>query len=212
MDEDNNFVIHYGLSDTTVSDKNNPEADSGIFRIGTVSRLVPQKNIALLLRAFGELNSHSSQTFELSVAGVGPLLEELRTLALQLEIGDLVSWHGQRKDLTQFYRSLDLFVLPSNYEGFGLVLLEAMSNGIPVVARNISAISEVLGKNHPGLVNSNDATHLSKRMDDMLFDKALQRHCLEYQTQRLQDFSIKKTRTLHDDLYRKFLFKKGFST
>ena len=65
-----------------------------------------------------------------------------------------------------FYRSLDIFVLPSDYEGFGLVVLESMSQGIPVIARRISAIPEVMGENHPGLVDSSNPLEMAKKIEE----------------------------------------------
>ena len=198
---ENNSVIYYGLRDTSVSSKGIVENRIRATQIGTVSRLAPQKNLPLLLSALQELNLKGSSRYELSVVGVGPLKEELQSLAMELGVGNVVSWKGQSKDVLAFYRSLDLFVFPSDYEGFGLVLLEAMSQGIPVIARRISAIPEVLGEKHPGLVDTNSPLDLARKIQKMSEDRETLNNCLRYQAERLQEFSIQKTQKAHERVY-----------
>jgi glycosyltransferase involved in cell wall biosynthesis len=198
-------IIYYGLSDTTVSPKDKYEKQLQPIQIGTVSRLVPQKNLPLLLHTLQELNSMCSTSFELSVLGVGPLYNELQSLAMKLGVGNAVFWKGQTKNVTSFYRSLDAFVLPSNYEGFGLVLLEAMSQGIPVIARRISAIPEVMGEKHPGLVDSDKPADLARKIRELLEDNKMLNECLKYQATQLSEFSIKKTEIAHRRLYMRLI-------
>ena len=202
---ENNSVIYYGLRDTSISPKKIVGKKVKAIQIGTVSRLVPQKNLPLLLRTLQELNSMGSSGYELSVVGVGPLKSELQSLATALGVGKALSWRGQTNDVVAFYRSLDIFVLPSNYEGFGLVLLEAMSQGIPVIARRISAIPEVMGENHPGLINSNKPVELARKIRDILEDRDMLNYCLQYQATLLHDFSINKTQREHQRLYMSLL-------
>lgn len=206
---ENNSVIYYGLRDTSIAPKKMVDKKSNAIRIGTVSRLVPQKNISLLIRALQELNSVSSSNYELSVVGVGPLKEELQSLAISLGVGNAVSWEGQSKDVLAFYRSLDLFVLTSNYEGFGLVLLEAMSQGIPVIARGISAIPEVMGEKHPGLVDTNNPRDLAQKIQKMLKDQEILNNCLRYQAARLQEFSIRRTQKAYEEIYMNLLERRN---
>jgi glycosyltransferase involved in cell wall biosynthesis len=100
---------------------------------------------------------------------------------------------------------LDIFVLPSNYEGFGLVLLEAMSQGIPVIARRISAIPEVIGEEHPGLVDSISPVDLALKIRILTSDQDALRSCLNYQAQRLLEFPIEKSQREHERIYTSLL-------
>lgn len=200
-----NLVIHYGLKETSVSYRTKSKPRSRPIHLGTVSRLVPQKNISLLLGMLKELNSIDPSGFLLSVVGIGPLRDELQSISLALGIEDMVSWKGQEHDVLKFYRSLDVFVLASEYEGFGLVLLEAMSQGIPVVARRISAIPEVMGDKHPGLVELNDPTDFARKISSLMADKVFFDDCLDYQAKQLKKFSIKQTQISHEHLYRKVM-------
>jgi len=200
-----NHIIYYGLKNTCVSPKSKMESRSQPVHLGTVSRLVPQKNLPLLLETLKELNSINSIGFELSVVGTGPLQKELQLISVKLGVEKAVSWKGQSEEMVAFYQSLDIFVLPSDYEGFGLVLLEAMSQGIPIVARNISAIPEVMGELHPGLVNSSRPIDLARKIREFLENREVLNSCLEFQGARLREFSIDKTQLAHERLYSSLL-------
>ena len=197
----NSHVIYYGIKNTSVSPRRNPKVVSGRIQVGTISRLVPQKNIPLLLCALKELNSQESSKFNLSIVGSGPLKAELQLLSADLGIEKMVIWKGQLQEVLPFYLSLDVFVLSSDYEGFGLVLLEAMSQGVPVVARRISAIPEVMGETHPGLVDSINPVDLALKIKTLISDQVALRACLQYQAQRLKEFSIEKSQVDHERLY-----------
>jgi glycosyltransferase involved in cell wall biosynthesis len=202
---ESNHIIYYGLKNTSVSQKEKTGVQSRPTQLGTVSRLVPQKNLPLLLSALKELNSVNSSSFELAVMGTGPLEKELLSIAIGLGVEKTVTWKGQSKDTLSFYHSLDVFVLPSDYEGFGLVLLEAMSQGIPIVARRISAIPEVIGELHPGLVNSDKPIDLANKIRQIFGNKEILKQCLKYQAMRLQEFSIDRTQLAHECLYSSLL-------
>jgi len=104
-----------------------------------------------------------------------------------------------------FFRSLDVFVLTSDYEGFGLVMLEAMTQGVPVIARRLSAIPEVLGEDHPGLIDSNRPEDIADKIRDFLTDIRMFENCLDYQSNRLREFPISQSQASHEDLYLKLL-------
>lgn len=201
----NNHVIYYGITETSVSRSSNLGVVSGPIQVGTVSRLVLQKNIPLLLGALKYLNSQESPRFNLTIVGSGPLKIELESLSADLGIEEFVTWKGQLHDVLPFYRFLNVFVLPSDYEGFGLVLLEAMSQGIPVIARRISAIPEVMGEEHPGLVDSISPVDLALKIRTLTSDQDALRSCLNYQAQRLLEFPIEKSQREHERLYSSLL-------
>ena len=200
-----NHVIYYGIKNTSVSPRRNPRVVSGPIQVGTVSRLVPQKNLPLLLFALKELNSKESPGFNLTIVGSGPLKTELQSLSADLGIEEMVTWKEQLQEVLPFYRSLDVFVLPSNYEGFGLVLLEAMSQGIPVIARRVSAIPEVMGEEHPGLIDSISPVDLALKIQTLTSNQVALRSCLQYQAKRLLGFPIEKSQREHELIYLRLL-------
>jgi glycosyltransferase involved in cell wall biosynthesis len=99
-------------------------------------------------------------------------------------------------DTESFYLSINTFVLSSTYEGFGLVLLEAMNYGVPVVATNISAIPEVIGSDHPLISELSHAESFANNILKSL-SPSNRESILAYQSSRVARFS---TDTLIDKL------------
>lgn len=136
-------------------------------RILTVGSLKAQKNQALLLQAFARLEADDAC---MMLLGIGRQEAALRTLAADLGIADRVVFAGFRPNPTPFYRTADLFVLSSDYEGFGNVIVEALACGKPVVSTDCpSGPSEILDYGRYGLlVNVGDADGLSAAIADAL--------------------------------------------
>lgn len=121
------------------------------YLLGVVARLAPQKGHRYLLEALA-LAIQEEPALRLLVAGQGPLREQLEAQARQLGLGAHVIFAGWRSDVANIMAALDLLVLPSLWEGFGLVLLEAMALQKPVVATGVSAIPEVVEDGVTGLL------------------------------------------------------------
>jgi glycosyltransferase involved in cell wall biosynthesis len=108
---------------------------AGEARIVTVGRLAPQKRQDVLLEAFAQLRNDQAAT--LTIVGSGPLEGTLRRRADELGIAPLVRFTGFVTDPSEFLLESDLFVLSSDYEGFGNVMVEALGCGLPVVATDV---------------------------------------------------------------------------
>ncbi len=121
------------------------------FRIGTAGRLNLEKGHALLINSFRRLLDKFPY-LELEIAGDGPLKAQLQAHCVQLGIQNRVHFPGFIKDMPAFLKRIQLFVLSSHYEGFGLVLVEAMAAGLPVVATDVGGVSEVLDDGKAGVV------------------------------------------------------------
>ena len=87
----------------------------------------------------------------LAILGSGPLEAETRRLVAELELDDAVTLPG-RTDIRDWLERADVFVHTSRWEGFGIVLLEAMLAGLPVVATRVSAVPEVVADGETGLL------------------------------------------------------------
>jgi glycosyltransferase involved in cell wall biosynthesis len=117
-------------------------ADAALV-FGAAMRLTEQKDPLLLLDAFALLARETPHAV-LAIAGDGPLREATRARADELGIGRCVHLLGARDDLERFYAMLDVFVLPSRYEGLPLALLEAMAMQRPVAATRVGQVADVL--------------------------------------------------------------------
>lgn len=138
-------VVRYGF-DRTIQyvDKPQPIELQGEIIIGTISRLVIQKDIGTLLRAFQDITIDFPQA-RLVIAGEGPLQEELNGLADHLKISENIDWIGKIEDPLNLIAQFDIFVMTSLYEGFGLVVLEAISQEVPVIASGNETFKEIFG-------------------------------------------------------------------
>lgn len=135
-------TIYYGIDE--LADKNKILGNRSKLQFGTIARIVDQKDIPTLLNGFKLILEHMRDA-ELHIAGIGILENKMKVLASELGIDSKVHWYGKIENIDKFLESIDIFLLTSKYEGFGLVLLEAMARGIPVVAANNSSIPEVVG-------------------------------------------------------------------
>jgi len=115
-----------------------------------VGRIVKEKDYPNLLKAFAVCNKER-QNLQLLIIGSGNLFNELQTQTAELGIAEKVFFLGQKKDVDQWMSAADLFVLSSEFEGFGLVTAEAMATGLPVVSTNCGAVTKIL-ENHGTIV------------------------------------------------------------
>ena len=112
----------------------------------TVCRLEPRKDIPTLVSA-AEIVSIKDPSIKFVIVGEGISRKGIEKMVRELSLTDKVMFAGEVSDeeLPMYYRACDLFVLPTLYEGFGIVFLEAMACGVPIVSTNVGAISEVVG-------------------------------------------------------------------
>lgn len=112
--------------------------------IGHVGRFVPQKNHEFLIEIFAEYQKLHKDA-KLLLVGEGPLKAGIEQKAKDLGIGNYVIFAGFHANVWDYMNAMDYFVLPSRYEGLGLVLVEAQANGLPCFAaeKNVPAEAKV---------------------------------------------------------------------
>lgn len=149
----------------------NVECKSLILSVG---RLEEQKDYPNLFSAI-EILKKSRQDFKLAVVGDGQLKDNLKQLVEKLELQDYVVFLGVRRDIESLMSATDIYVMPSAWEGFGLVVAEAMACERFVVATDCGGVSEVVGDNGV-LIEPKDHYVLAKELDkalDMSIDERL---------------------------------------
>lgn len=158
------------------------------FRVINVGALKPQKNQALLIEAFAKILKDIDG--ELVIVGDGELRGDLEQLITDLNLKDHVTLTGFIENIDSEYRKSDLFVLSSDYEGFGNVIVEAMSAGTPVVSTDCqSGPREILEDGKYGtLVPVGDVDALANAMLAGLYQK----HDEQALKDRAADFSVDK--------------------
>ena len=201
-------VIHYGyIARTSNYLEFNRRKKSARFRntdrltIGMIGRLVPQKDYPTLLKAFAKF----SQIFPastLQIIGSGNLKAELSKLSHNLGIENKVKWVGKVSNVFDYLKDFDLFVLTSSYEGFGLVLLEAMDAGVPLLASRNSAIPEVMGVDYPGLFQTSNAVELADKMIEVMSTQEVQQSLVTLYAERIDSFGAAKMWHAIEGVYR----------
>jgi len=138
------------------------------FFILMVGRLEAEKNYKLALLSMASIIRDFPKT-ALVIVGDGSELARLRVYAERLNISNNVFFEGNQHDLNSYYKSANIFLHASNYEGFGLVLLEAALSGLPIVTTNVGIASEVLiDKNSAFVCPIGDAACISKSISELL--------------------------------------------
>ena len=161
-----------------------------------VGSLKEQKNHALLIRAFAALNK--KMACRLRILGDGPLRGTLEALIKECGMEASIELPGFVDDPSSEYLSAHVFVLSSDYEGFGNVIVEALEHGVPVVSTDCpSGPREILEDGKYGtLVPVGDVDALAAAMDDALSRE----HDREALKRRAQDFSVDKAADAYLDL------------
>jgi glycosyltransferase involved in cell wall biosynthesis len=147
--------------------------------IGTVCRLVePKKGLSILLQAMGELKRQFGQPpCQLLIVGDGPARTTLESLRDRSGLSGWVVFAGTRRDIPGVLHAMDVFVLPSLYEGFGIAILEAMAAGKAVVATRVGGIPEFVVPGETGLlVEPGNAMALAEAIGCLLRDPEQARH------------------------------------
>ncbi len=142
-----------------------PRGAGGVVK--TLGRFVHKKGFDVLLAAIADAGAHGA-TLRAEIGGDGPERATLQALATRLGIAERVAFPGWIDDVPAFLADADLFVLPSRDEPFGIVVLEAMACGVPIVATRVSGPLEVLDDDSAILVDSDDPIALAGAIRSVL--------------------------------------------
>lgn len=171
--------------------------------VGGVGRLRAQKGFPDLIDAFGRL-APEHVDLHLVLAGGG---EEEQALRRQVEAAGLrerTHFLGHRDDVPQVLRALDLFVMPSHWEGFGLALTEALACGLPAVATRVDSLPDVLGEAGV-LVPARDPARLAEAIDRLLRDPAERARLAALGPEQAARFSVEQMVEAYERLYLRVL-------
>ena len=127
-----------------------------------VGRLASYKGVDTVLEALGPISERHNLHIlyagwpDLNVEGTSHVLTSMKEMAEQAPWGDRVHYLGRRNDIPHIMAASDVLVHPARMEGFGLVLVEALATGLPVVASDVEAIPEILAGTHSAMVPPDD--------------------------------------------------------
>ncbi len=182
--------------------------EPGVPLVGTIGRLHPVKGLHYFLEA-AQLVSLTHPGVKFLVVGSGPLEQDLRQKASDLNIADKVLFTGYYPEIQRVLAILDILCLPSISEGMGLVLLEAMFFGKPVVASKVGGVPELVRHEENGLlVPPGDPILMAASISRLLDDKVLAARLGANGQRRFQEFSLERMLERTQKLYQEILQEK----
>ena len=174
------------------------------FLVGVVGRLDPMKGQDLVVKALAQVCKMKSNVYGLLVGDETPglegaYLEELKKGIEQLRLSDCIIIHPERKDIPSVLAGLDLFLMPSWSEAFGLVALEAMAMGIPCVLSRSGSSMELAEASGSELFRAKDAYDLARKII-YLHDNPQKMTKIAEQGRNFVRAAHAKSKRLHDTL------------
>lgn len=175
------------------------------FVVGMACRLVEQKGVMYGIQAVKLLSERAD--VRLVIVGDGDLREQLAQLAQGLGIAERVHFLGWQTDVPALMAGFDVFAMPSLWEGFGLVMLEAMASRLPIVASHVSAIPEIVTHGDNGfLVAPRDPQALAYALGLLHDDRQLRLYMGQNGEDRLEThFSPQRMADLTHEVYARIL-------
>ncbi len=164
----NMIPIHNGVIDQFKSNDFR-RSNNNIINLIMVARFSEQKDHVTLFNALKDIDKNN---WKLSLVGKGPLLDRLKKLAVDYKIDENISFLGERDDVPQLLLSADIFLLISNWEGYPLSILEAMSAGLPCICSDVGGVNESVIDNKNGyLIPRNDYIYLRNKINFLIKNK-----------------------------------------
>lgn len=179
--------------------------------IGNISRISGEKNIPLYLRAIRHVKDHYQGRVPAAflLVGDGELRGKMELLCRELEVEDLVVFTGFVSNMQEIYAAMDMVVLTSDREGTPMSLLEAMANGLPVVASRVGGVPDMIRDGVDGLLfERGDADGCARALLSLMADDALREKLGLSARQRVfDDFSPANWAARHIAHYERLLAK-----
>ncbi len=166
------------------------------YVVGALGRFVPEKGFNYLIEAISILRDRKYRV-KLLIGGAGPLEIQLKKLAHGLNIGKNIEFIGWINDKESFFKTVDIFCIPSVFETFGIVALEAMSHQVPIIATKTAGASQIFEAGSDALItntasNQGLADNIAYLIDNPLraqelIDKAYSKIISYYDTRVVAD-------------------------
>lgn len=144
------------------------------FKILHIGRFSEQKNHIGLLQAFKLFHDNHSDS-ELWLIGDGDKKLEIENYVAQNNLISSVKFLGLQSNVYGYLHDVDIFTLPSNYEGVPMTLIEAMGTGLPIVATAVGGVPDMLTDGNDSLIIDNDIEHIAKAFETYYFNDKLRK-------------------------------------
>lgn len=191
-------VIYNGVDLTRcIPKKDYRSAD--VLKILHIGRFNEQKNHRRLLEAFALL-AEQLPNVRLQMLGDGETMDEIRQYAAQLRLEERVCFEGSQSNVYPYLHEADLFVLPSDYEGMPMTIIEAMGTGLPIVATAVGGVPDMLADGQSGLLTECTAESVFRACKQLAENETLRQQlglqakqdCLRFSAQYMAQEYLKQ--------------------
>jgi glycosyltransferase involved in cell wall biosynthesis len=182
--------------------------DKDVLLIGMVGRMVKEKGFRWFIKAAAKLEEKQrSAKCHYILVGNGPLRSDLEALVRQLGLTNKFTFLGFRDDVPELMRSIDILVIPSEFEPFGNVVLEGMFAGTVVIASKVGGMKEIISDGIDGIfVEPKDPDMIAQNIAKLIENKELRKSISSRGKQKVVSyFNIQRVVDEIEDVYRKLI-------
>jgi glycosyltransferase involved in cell wall biosynthesis len=191
-------VIHNPIDYTAIQQLGNAPPPADFDYILAVGRLVKVKQFELLIQAFAlTIESHSTQ---LVILGEGPELSNLKQLAEQFKLAQLIHFPGFVENPWVYMKHAKMLVLTSQVEGFGNVIIEAMAVGCPVIATDCGGPNDIIQQSINGLIVSSKPEFIAQAIEQFLDDADFCNQLSRQAQQDIEQYNPERSATRFDTM------------
>lgn len=167
-------------------------SEDDVFIIAVCGRLTVPKKLDRVIRLARRIKAEGLR-IKIELIGDGDLKEELRAMSSELDVSDIVKFWGFQRNPFPYVKAADMLLSTSGFEGFSLVICEAMALGVPVVATKTAGPMEILDNDKYGLLCKHDDECIFQAVKRMYENPKLRHHYADVGKERVKDFSVERT-------------------
>ncbi len=197
-------VIRHGIDLARFKDVALLEENPGIFRLVTIGRLADQKGHTVALQALAGLKNW---LWEYAIVGEGPLRDSLQAEAKKLQINERVHFLAPTHDVPKILAANHIVLMPSLWEGLGIVAMEGMAAGRVIVASDADGLKEIIQHQKNGLLAQKGSVENLREMIQWCFENFGKARILgiEGEKEAEREFSLKKMVEKYENIYRSLM-------
>lgn len=170
------------------------------FRILHIGRFMEVKNHELLINVFAEL-CKKYPFIRLKLVGEGELMPKMKGLVEELAVSDKVEFMGLQENVYPILHEADMFILPSQYEGIPMTLIEAMGTGLPIVASRVGGIPDMLVDGEEAVLAEPNERNFVDSIEKMIINPSAMKKIGILAKNRSEDFSANKMGKKYQAIY-----------
>lgn len=199
-------VMAIGNPRSFVSERKSDRTNKQFF---VATRLVPRKGLNYLVKAFAEFCKQDDE-WTLVIAGDGPQRKSLLNAVWRQNVQERVRFVGETKDVLKYYLDSSVYLMTSEFEGWGLVVIEAFETGVPVIAFDIPPMDLLITHNVDGiLVHRFRVDEYAQAMLKLAHDKELRDSMGEKAIEKAKQFSVENVVAEWNDLFASLMNQDG---